>query len=156
MKFVSLGMFLVLITSITTQEEKAPIIYVKHLEPPLHYPPLARQTLLQGTVVVKVTIAPDGAVQSEEPLTREQDPQANAHPVLRDETVKLVKKWTFACLNCVPNVPYEEKIRFMYRIEGEGIPYDDTKVVMDLPDQVTITVSPPECDHCPPKKKGNR
>jgi TonB-like protein len=132
------------------QEEKQPIIYAKHLEPPLHYPPVARGARLHGTVVMKLTIAADGAVlaiQSSPP-----DAQTVGYALLRDETEKLVRKWTFGCANYTPNVPYEKTIKFSYRLEGEGVSYDDTRVVMDLPDQVTITVSPPECDHCPPKK----
>ena len=132
------------------QEEKKPIVYVKHLEPPLHYPPIARGARLHGTFFVKLTIAADGAVlaiQSSPP-----DAQTVGYPLLRDETEKFMKKWTFGCVNCSPNVPYEKTIKFTYRLEGEGVSYDDTRVVMELPDEVTITVSPPECDHCPPKK----
>jgi hypothetical protein len=134
------------------QEAKQPIIYVKHLEPPMRYPPLARQVQFQGTIIVKLAIAADGSVLSAEPLTRDQDPEANGHPLLRDETLKLVKNWTFGCAYCSPNAPYEKKLRFVYRLEGEAISYDDTSVTMDLPDQITITASPVECDHCPRKK----
>ncbi len=130
------------------QGERQAIVYVKHLEPPLHYPALGRQAQIQGTVIVKLTIAADGTVLAAE--------SANAHPLLRDETEKLVKKWTFGCAYCTPNVSYENATRFIYRLEGEGISYDNTSVVMELPDQVTITASPRECDHCPPKKKGNK
>lgn len=140
------------VASTAAQEEKKPIIYVKHLEQPTRYPPLARQVQFQGTVVVKLKIATDGTVQSAEALTRDQDPEANGHPFLRDETLKVVKAWTFGCAYCSPSVPYEKTIKFVYRLEGEGISYDDTRVVMDLPDQITITVSPALCDHCARKK----
>jgi len=128
----------------TPDQEEKPIIYVKHLEPPLHYPAVARAAQLQGTVIVKLTITADGAV-----LTAES---SSGYPLLRDETEKLVKKWTFGCANCSPRVPYEKTIKFIYRLEGEGISYDDSRVVMDLPDVVTVTASPRECDHCPRKK----
>ena len=131
----------------TPDQEEKPIIYVKHLEPPLHYPAVARAAQLQGTVIVKLTIAADGAV-----LTAES---SSGYPLLRDETEKLVKKWTFGCANCSPRVPYEKTIKFIYRLEGEGISYDDTRIVMDLPNEVTITASPRECDHCPPKKSSH-
>ena len=140
------------VASTAAQEEKKPIIYVKHLEQPTRYPPLARQVQVQGTVVVKLKIATDGTVQSAEALTRDQDPEASAHPLLKDEALKLVKKWTFGCVYCSPTAPYEKTIKFIYRLEGEGISYDDTRVVMDLPDEITITVSPILCDHCPRKK----
>lgn len=151
-----LGLFLLLIGMVGTsaaQEEK-PIIYVKHLEPPVRYPPVARAAMLHGAVIVALTIAPDGTVLKVESVPG--DATTVGYPLLRDETEKLVKRWIFACVNCPPNASYEKKIKFIYRIEGEGIRYDDTKVIMDLPDEVTITVSPPECDHCPPKKKGNK
>lgn len=134
------------------QAENKPIIYVKHLEQPVRYPPLARQTQVQGTVVVKLKVAADGTVQSAEALTREQDSEASGHPLLRDETLTVVKAWTFGCACCSPTAPYEKTIKFIYRLEGEAISYDNTTVVMDLPDQITITVSPKECDHCPRKK----
>jgi hypothetical protein len=153
MKSALVGLFLLLIGTTAAQEEK-PIIYVKHLEPPVRYPPVARATMLQGTVIVALTIEPDGTVLKVESIPG--DASTVGYPLLRDETEKLVKRWIFACVNCSPNASYEKKIKFIYRIEGEGIRYDDTRVIMDLPDQVTITVSPPECDHCPPKKKSER
>jgi TonB family protein len=136
------------------QEERQPIVYVKHLEPPLHYPYVARAAQLQGTVIVKLTLAADGAVLGIE--SSPEDPLMVGYPLLRAETEKLVKKWTFGCANCSRNVPFEQTIRFTYQLQGEASSYNDTRVVMDLPDQVTITASPPQCDHCPPKKKGNK
>jgi TonB family protein len=134
------------------QEESQPVIYLKHLESPVRYPPLARQVQFQGTVIVKFTIETDGTARSAEALTQEQDPEANAHSLLREETLKAVREWTFGCVYCSTNATYEKTIKFVYRLEGEAISYDDTKVVMDLPDQITITVSPALCDHCPRKK----
>ena len=154
MKFALLGLSLLFVSSNAAQEEKPPIIYVKHLEPPVRYPPVARAAILRGAVIVTLTIAADGEVLKAESVPG--DTGTVGYPLLRDETEKLVKRWTFACANCPPNTPYEQKIKFIYRIEGEEIRYDDTKVVMNLPDEVIITVSPPECDHCPPKKKGNK
>lgn len=155
MRLSLLFISLALLSPSLPQGEKQLIIYVKHLEPPLRYPPLARQVQFQGTVIVKLTIAADGTVGSAEALTPDQNPDANAHPLLRDETLKLVKKWTFGCANCSPGVPYDKTIKFIYRLEGEEISYDDSKVVMDLPDRVTITVSPRKCPDCPEKKPSN-
>jgi TonB family protein len=152
MKVSLIVISMVLLSASLQQAENQPIIYVRHLEQPVRYPPLARQVQFQGTVVVKLKIAPDGTVQSAEALTRDQDPEANGHPLLRDETLKVVKAWTFGCVYCSTNATYEKTIKFVYRLEGEAISYDDTKVVMDLPDQITITVSPALCDHCPRKK----
>ena len=138
------------------QEEKKPVVYVRHLEPPLRYPGLARQAQLQGTVIIRVTISAGGSVLAAKSLTHDEDPRSSAHPLLQAETEKLVKKWTFGCANCQPETPYETTITFTYRLEGEGILYDDTRVSMDLPDEVIITASPVQCDHCPPKKKSNK
>ncbi len=136
-------------TFLAAQQSNSPVIYVRHLEPP-HYPPLGRQAQIQGTVIVKLTIGADGVVLSTESLA--QDGEKLAHLLLREETEKLVKKWTFGCVNCSLNVPFEKTIKFIYRLEGEGVSCDDSRVVMELPDEVTITASPRECDHCPPKK----
>ena len=150
MKLSILAVSLLFLLGGPSQEEKHPIVYVKHLEPPLHYPPIAPGARLHGAFFVKLTIAPDGAVlaiQSSPP-----DAQTVAYPLLRDETEKLVKKWTFGYANCTSNAPCEKTIKFIYPMEGGGIFYDDTRVVMELPQEVTIAVSPPECDHCPRKK----
>jgi len=150
-KFSLLAISVLLIQVTPPQEEKQPVVYVKHLEPPLHYPAIGRQAQLQGTVIVKLTIGADGAVLAAESLA--QDGQKLAHPLLRGATEKLVKKWTFGCVNCSPIVPFEKTIKFIYRLEGEGISYDDSRVAMELPDEVTITASPRECDHCPPRRE---
>jgi hypothetical protein len=150
-KFSLLAISALLIQVTPPQGEKQPVVYVKHLEPPLHYPAIGRQAQIQGTVIVKLTIGADGAVLAAESLA--QDGQKLAHPLLRDATEKLVKKWTFGCVNCSPIVPFEKTIKFIYRLEGEGISYYDSRVAMELPDEVTITASPRECDHCPRKKR---
>src|SRR5260221_7097578 len=41
--------------SATAQDEKHPLIFVKHLEPPQGYPPLARQTRPRATIVINLT-----------------------------------------------------------------------------------------------------
>jgi hypothetical protein len=131
-----------------------PLIFVKHVEPPLHYPRLARITQIQGVAIIRIFIGSDGTVTKTKPLTREEDPQATGHPLLIEEAEKLVKKWTFGCANCEPGKPYEHTIKFTWLLKGDGILYDDTVVSMDLPNEVTITASPVQCDHCPlPKKK---
>jgi hypothetical protein len=126
---------LIFLLAVPPQCENQPIIYLKHLEPPFHYPALGRQAQIQGTVIVELTTRADGAVLATESLAPEG--QKLAHPLLRDEAEKLVKMWTFGCTNCPPNVPFEKTIKFIYRLEGEGVSYDDSRVVMELPDEVT-------------------
>jgi hypothetical protein len=79
--------------------------------------------------------------------------QTVGYPLLKRETESVVKNWTFGCANCPPNAPYEQSMKFIYRLDGEESYQDQTRVVMELPDQVTISAKPPQCDHCPPKKK---
>jgi outer membrane biosynthesis protein TonB len=63
------------IAAVAAQDGRQPIIYVKHLEPPLHYPGLARQARLQGIVVVKVAIGADGRVVAAKALTPSSNPR---------------------------------------------------------------------------------
>ena len=97
---------------------------------------------------MKLTIATDGTVLAAE--------SPDAHPLLKDDTEKLLKKWTCGCAFCSSATPYEKTIKSVYRLAGEEISYDDTRVVMDLPQEVLITASPRERDHCLPKKSSPR
>ena len=154
MRLSLIGTFFLILFARLPQQEKQPVVYVKHLEPPMHYPPLARAARLHGTVIVKLTIGLDGTV-----LEAESSPEGSTvvgFPVLRDETEKLLKKWTFGCAFCSANASYVNTMRFRYVLEGDGISSDNTRVVMQLPDEVTITASPRECDHCPPTTKPSK
>jgi hypothetical protein len=144
-----------LLSPTPTQEEKQPIIYVRHLEPPRGYPSLARQARLAGTIMIRLTIAADGTVLSTESWPGDRD--TTGFPILRSDAEKLVRKWTFGCVGCPPNSPFEHTIKFKYWLDNEDI-LPDNWITMDLPDEVRITANPPVCDHCPlPKfsKKGN-
>jgi TonB family protein len=135
--------------STAAQEAKQPIIYVKHLEPPLRYPPLARMTRVHGTVVMKLTISADGTVLAIE--------SESALAIFKDDAEKIVKTWTFGCAGCPPNAPFEHTVRFNYKLVDEISSLD--RVVMNLPDEVTISTGPVVVDHGgpPPKtsKKGS-
>jgi len=143
-------------TPATTQEQKPTLIYVRHLVPPRSYPPIARGARLSGTVVIKLTVGPDGSVLSTESTLGDKD--TKGFPILRDDAENLVKKWTFGCVGCSPRTPFEHTIKFNYRLDTEDL-LPDNLVIMNLPDEVTIYSSPLPCDHCPspkPSKKGNR
>lgn len=129
------------------------LVYVRHLEPPRVYPPLGRQARLQGTVMVKLTIAAGGIVLAANASS--DDSVLKKVPLLQTVTAELVKKWTFGCFDCAVGENYEHTIRFVYKLEGNPKEYDDTRVVFDLPTDVTITAAPPVCDHCPPPAKSN-
>jgi glyoxylase-like metal-dependent hydrolase (beta-lactamase superfamily II) len=116
------------------------------MEPPLHYPPLARQTQIQGNVVAHLKIAPDGSVLSVD-FPKSENHSIN-HPLFIGPTEQLLKKWTFGCTNCPAGLPYEHTITFEYRLEGISISYDYSRVVTALPDRITLVTNPVLCDHC--------
>jgi TonB-like protein len=140
-------------TCVVGQGDKAGLIYIKHLEPPRAYPPLARSAQLQGTVIVRLKIAADGTVLAADASS--DDPLLKKVPLLQASTVELVMKWTFGCFNCAPGVSYEHTIRFVYALEGTPKDHDDSRVVLELPNDVRVTATPPLCDHCPPPTKSN-
>jgi TonB family protein len=118
-----------------------PAIVVKHFEP-MRYPDLARLARLQGLVSIRLKISPSGDVIDAEAGTA--DTSLKAHPLLQKETVKLVRKWTFACANCPPNADYEHALTFVYRLEGREASSNDSQFKMDSPDHMTITTHPPK------------
>jgi outer membrane biosynthesis protein TonB len=124
--------------SVATQDEKRRIIYVRHLEPPLRYPPLARATRLTGTIVIKLEIAADGAVESTE--SAPGDKNTSGFDILRGDAETIVKRWTFGCVGCPANVSFEHAIRFNYKLDDELASPD--RVVMNLPDDVTVSTAP--------------
>ena len=132
-------------------QDKQTLMYVKHLEPPLRYPSLARAARVQGTVGFKLTIGANGEVVTIDAIPEQE--QTVGYPLLKRDAENVVRNWTFGCVNCPPNAPYEHSMKFIYRLDGEDSLQDQTRVVMELPDQVTISAKPPQCDHCPPKKK---
>lgn len=105
---------------------------------------MARLARLQGTVVVRLTIVPDGSVA--EATTETKDPSLIAHPILQSEIKQVVQTWTFECLSCAPGTKFKHTIRFNYRLEGTDSDYADAKVTLDLPDEVTIVARPPVVD----------
>jgi TonB family protein len=64
-----------------------PDLHLTHAEP-LSYPPLARQTRISGTVVVRVSVAGDGKVDHEEIVS--------GHPLLQQAVLDSVRRWTFS------------------------------------------------------------
>ena len=139
------------LSTVDAQPQVPARVCVRHLAPPTRYPIVARLARLQGTVVEKLKIAADGSVV--EAVVEAEDPLLTAHPILQSETQQLVRKWRFECLSCAPGVAFEHVIKFNYRLEGEDAQFDDTRVTLELPDEVTIVARPPVCDHCPPPKK---
>jgi hypothetical protein len=121
-----------------TPGEKQRIVYVKHLEF-RGYPPFARQARIQGTVVMNLKIGVDGRVLAVEWTSG--GTQKSVYSLLRDDAEKVVKTWTFGCVGCPPDVPFEHTIRFNYRQE-DRLP--ENPVVMKMPDEVTFFSTAPE------------
>ena len=117
----------------SAEERKWPIVSVKHLESPARYPPLARQTRVSGTIVIKLKIAADGAV-----LKTESSLEGKNIGVLREDAERIVKTWTFGCAGCPPDAPFEHTIKFIYKLEN-AMTAPRLRVVMNLPDEVTLS-----------------
>jgi len=141
------------IPPVPPQEEKRPIVYVKHVELP-HYPSLARQTRVSGTVVMKLMIAADGTVLSVESISSSDT--KNIQQLLdmfRGDAERTIKTWTFGCAGCLPNAPYEHVTKFNYKL-GDSMQFGEPdRFVMDLPDEVVISTAPIMIDHDGPAKK---
>ncbi len=125
------------VASPATPEEKQPIVYVKHLESPVLYAPLARQTRRAGTIEIKLTIAADGTVLQARASVAEKNSSVGVG-TLKDDAERIVKTWTFGCAGCPPNAPFEHTIEFGYRVEND-IAAPNLRMVMNLPDEVTMS-----------------
>lgn len=144
-KLLTLGVGLVFLTTLAHAQEH-PLVYVRHLEQ-LYYPPLAAAARIQGTVKLKLTISPDGKVEYSETLSNDVTPRA--HPLLENTSIAFAKTWTFGCFNCAAGAGYTQVVTFTYRLEETAKSYPTSTVVMNLPEQVTLTSQPMLCDHCP-------
>ena len=149
MKLSLIVIFLAFLAVSLPQAEKQPIIYVKHLEPPLRYPPLARQTRLSGTIVMKLTIGADGAILAIE--SSPGDSRTQGFKILRDDAEKVVKTWTFGCVGCAAESSFEHTLRFHYSMDNEDV-VQDNRVIMNLPDELTIYTTGVVIDHGPETK----
>jgi hypothetical protein len=136
MRLSLLFLSLAVLSSGLPQGEQQPIIHVKHLESPVRYPPLARQTHMTGTILVKLTIDADGTVRKTESSVG--DKNTLGFDLLKEDAERIVKSWTFGCTGCPPNAPFEHTIKFVYKIETEATA-PSLRVVMNLPDDITIS-----------------
>jgi hypothetical protein len=141
-KLCILTAFLLLLSSSHSQETSKAVVCPKHVEVPT-YPSVARAAHLHGVVIVKITVGSDGTVLAAEPMTPESP------RFLIYTTITLVKKWTFRCVSCQPAESYEKTLKFIYKLEGKPSVQDNTSFLMEIPDEITITARPRECDHCP-------
>ena len=138
------------IASTASSDEKRPLIYVKHLEPP-YYPPLARVTRIQGTVVMMLKLGADGKVLT---IEESSDPMKRVSTILRNDAEKNVKTWTFGCVGCAPGASFEHTIKFNYILDDNAA-LNRSKVVMDLPDEATMSIGPIPINASATSKKGS-
>jgi hypothetical protein len=138
-----------LISTLLAQQQAQPIVYVKHLEPPLHYPPLARQTRLSGTIVMTLKIGTDGAVLAID--SSPGDSRTTGFAILKEDAEKTVKTWTFGCAGCPPDAPFEHTLRFHYSMDDQDV-VQENRVIMNLPDELTIYTTAVVIDHGPDVK----
>jgi hypothetical protein len=103
---------------------------------------------------MKLKIDPDGTVLSVE-STAGKD--TRGFQILRDESEKLIRRWTFGCIGCQADGPFEHTVTFRYFLDVDPSYENSPNVVMNLPDEARITADPVPCDHCPgpstPSKK---
>jgi|SRR5580698_2537064 hypothetical protein len=121
-------------------EDMQLIVYVKHLEPP-YYPPLPRMTRVGGTIEMKLKIGTDGRVLSVESANFGPGPAQKLLMMLKESAEANIKTWTFGCAGCPPNAPFQHTIRFKY-VQDSHLPDRAIRLVMDLPDEVTMSAGP--------------
>jgi TonB family protein len=82
-----------------------PDLVVEQLEP-IGYPPLARQTRISGTVVLRISVAANGTVYDVEVLS--------GHPLLQGASTESLRHWKFAPQSGEPRT-FEFKCEFILR-----------------------------------------
>jgi TonB family protein len=101
-----------------------------HVESP-PYPPLARQVVVQGKVLVSGVVDRQGNVISAEATT--------GHPLLKEVSVANLRKWKFR-----PNSVDDSRIEVTYVFALEDTaPSLGEDVSYDLPNHIRIRSSPP-------------
>lgn len=135
-------LFLIFVVPCLGQTQHA--VCPTHIESPT-YPPLARQALLTGEVVLSVTVDADGKVQHVTVLPG--DTKRQAHKLLRDSAVENMQNWAFSK---PPTAPYTEVIVYDYETDPSLPPSGGPKrlpvlikVIFDLPGRVRISMNEP-------------
>jgi hypothetical protein len=107
-------------------------IAVRHFEMP-PYDPLARQTLIEGDVRIRVYVHEDGIV--------EKIKDVRGPDLLAAQVVNSVKKWTFL-VN--PPQPSDLEMTFRFSLKGEKAEeIKSYRVSGEFPGLIEITTNPP-------------
>lgn len=123
----------------------------KHIETPT-YPPVAAAARLQAKVIVRITLDAEGNVTKAE-FANDLAHQVN--PVLVKPAIENIKRWTF---EKPPSAPVTQVIIYEYKMDASLPPVSDhqgpiTKVLIDLPDHVTILHNESVADPASSRKK---
>ena len=129
-------LILLVLAPLQNVSEYAHHVCIKHLEAPKAYPSLARMAQLQGAVTAVLHVDSNGTVTGVE--------TSGGHQILQDATVRSLKGWTFACTDCSPNTSFKHTLTFHYKLLPERSSFNDARVEMDLPSDVSITARRPE------------
>ena len=125
-----LGSFLLFLSASRAAAQGEPVhdadINVIHFEP-LNYPPLAWQTRIRGLVVVRAKLDKEGKVVDAEAIS--------GHPVLIQEALKNIKKWSFQ-----PNKRAAVVIVYDFRILSVACAEDNQQFfTFERPNLVTVS-----------------
>jgi len=83
------------------------------------------------------------------------DASTTGFDILKGDAEKIVKTWTFGCIGCPPNAPFEHTVRFKYQLDYQDTLPND-RVVMNLPDEMTISTSTEVTYPCPDTKSSKK
>jgi TonB family protein len=104
MSRLGLFVFVALASVVIAQSLPKPTVVVSRLSPPI-YPKLALQARIATTVVLDVTVRPDGSVDSVALFS--------GHPMLNDAAKESAKKTAFECKDCrEPSTSYRMTYQF--------------------------------------------
>jgi len=138
------------------QDSKGQVVLSK-LFPPV-FPPLARQAMVFGDVHLKVSIRPDGSINSVEVI--------DGSPVFREAVLESARKSQFDCKDCGPSDLVERTFTYSFQpssdqkapdssccLEEQG-PLDNATTVRVSQSDDRITITPPARCICSPEYLG--
>ncbi len=98
----------------------------------LGYPWLAQSARVAGTVVVRLTVAPDGSVRQAEAVS--------GHPLLKKAARENAEKWKFTRSGQDPDGGGEAYLVYRFALEGNCAGRDcRTSFVVELPNLIVVT-----------------
>ncbi len=99
---------------------------------PLHYPPLAGQTRITGTVKLHVVIEKTGAVGEVSILS--------GHPLLSGAAQSSVRSWKF---ETIATGPADFELTYEFELRDKASEHADEEITFDTPNHVRIVSNPP-------------